>query len=69
MSEDRTRRIQVLYRQAFREFGARALWNKRPLENPTPEDALVIARALRIEGDRKARRLAEEIETTCRAVV
>jgi hypothetical protein len=32
------------------------------IEQPTPEDALVVARALRIEGDRAARRLAEQIE-------
>ncbi len=56
-----------LYRQAFEQFGVRALWNKRLLDNPTPEDALVIARALRIEGDRQARRLAEQIEEACRA--
>jgi hypothetical protein len=58
-----------LYRRAFREFGAHALWNKRCLEAPEPEDALVIARALRIEGNREARRLAEEIEQACRAVI
>jgi hypothetical protein len=56
-----------LYRQAFAEYGARALWNKRPLEKPTPEDALVVARVLRIEGDRAARRVAEKIEKACRA--
>jgi hypothetical protein len=39
------------------------------LENPTKEDALVIARALRIEGDRGARSLAEQIEQACRAAV
>jgi hypothetical protein len=69
MTEDRTKEVQALYRQAFREFGAHALWNKRPLEEPTAEDALVVARALRIEGDRKARRLAEQIERVCRAAV
>lgn len=57
-----------LYRRAFDEFGARALWNKVPLETPTMADALVVARALRIEGDRAARRLAEDIERACRAV-
>lgn len=56
-----------LYHRAFTEFGARALWNKRLLEEPTPEDALVVARALRIEGNREARFLAEEIERACRA--
>ncbi|MGA7412298.1 MAG: hypothetical protein WBW33_17605 [Bryobacteraceae bacterium] len=40
----------TLYRRAFAEFGARALWSTRSLEAPTPEDALVVARALRIEG-------------------
>jgi hypothetical protein len=55
-----------LYRRAFAEYGTQALWNKRMFENPTPEDALVIARALRIEGDLNARRLAEQIEQTCR---
>jgi hypothetical protein len=58
-----------LYRQAFAQYGTRALWNKRLLEKPTPEDALVVARALRIEGDRAARRLAERIEEACRAAL
>lgn len=56
-----------LYRQAFARYGTWALWNKRLLEAPTREDALVIARSLRIEGDRDARRLAEQIEHACRA--
>ncbi|MBV9746174.1 MAG: hypothetical protein JO099_20635 [Acidobacteriia bacterium] len=58
-----------LYRRAFAQYGAKALWNKRLLEKPTPEDALVIARALRIEGDRQARSLAEQIEKACRAAL
>ena len=33
-----------LYRQAFKEHGARDLWNKRQLDDPTAEDALVVAR-------------------------
>jgi hypothetical protein len=56
-----------LYRRAFAEYGTQALWNKRLIEAPTCEDALVVARALRIEGDREARSLAEEIERACRA--
>jgi hypothetical protein len=56
-----------LYRRAFAEYRACCLWNRRMLDAPTPEDALVVARALRIEGDRKARRLAEQIERVCRA--
>jgi hypothetical protein len=59
----------ALYRRAFTEYGTRALWNKRQLEAPAPEDALVVARALRIEGDREARRLAELIEQACRAAL
>lgn len=58
-----------LYRRAFAEYGTQALWNKRMLENPTTEDALVVARALRIEGDRAARRIAEQIESACRAAL
>lgn len=51
-----------LYRSAFKDFGSRALWNVRELEDPRPEDALVIARHLRVEGNLAARRLAERIE-------
>ena len=58
-----------LYRRAFAEYGTQALWNKRLLEEPTRDDALVVARALRIEGDRGARRLAEQIEQACRAAL
>ena len=58
-----------LYRRAFQEHGARALWSTRLLEAPTPEDALVVARALRIEGNRDARYLAEQIEQACRAAL
>jgi hypothetical protein len=59
----------TLYRRAFAEYATQALWNKRLLEEPTPEDALVVARALRIEGDREARKLAEQIEQACRAAL
>ncbi len=58
-----------LYHRAFAGYGTRALWNKRRLDAPAREDALVVARALRIEGDRDARRLAELIEQACRATV
>jgi hypothetical protein len=61
--------LATLYRRAFTEYGAQALWNKRMLEKPTPDDALVIARALRIEGGREARKLAEQIEKACRATL
>jgi len=59
----------ALYKQAFAEYRAQALWNVRVLEAPTPEDALVVARALRIEGDLVARALAERIEQACHAAV
>jgi hypothetical protein len=39
------------------------------LDAPQPEDALVVARALRIEGNLAARRLAEQIEQVCRAAL
>jgi hypothetical protein len=61
--------LATLYRRAFAEFGTLALWNLRSFEAPTPEDALVVARALRIEGNLAARRLAEQIEQACRAAV
>lgn len=57
-----------LYRRAFAEYGTR-LWNKRMHDAPTQDDALVVARALRIEGDREARRLAEQIDQACRATL
>ena len=58
-----------LYRRAFAQYGSQALWNKRMRDDPTPEDALVVARALRIEGDLAARKIAEQIESACRAAV
>jgi hypothetical protein len=61
--------LASLYRRAFRDFRdfqTRAPWNVRELENPTPADALAITRALRVEGDLAARRLAEEMERVCR---
>jgi hypothetical protein len=38
------------YRRAFDEFAVRALWNMRPVEQPTPADALAITQALRTHG-------------------
>jgi hypothetical protein len=58
-----------LYRRAFAEYGTHALWNFRAFEVPSPEDALIVARSLRIEGDLAARRLAEQIEQACHAAV
>lgn len=66
-NENQADDLATLYRRAFEEYGTHALWNKRPIEAPTPDDALVVARALRIEGNRQARQLAEQIEEACRA--
>ena len=63
----KTEDFAALYRRAFREYGASALWSSRPVPNPTCEDALAITWSLRVEGDLQARRLAEEIEKACRA--
>jgi hypothetical protein len=59
----------VLYRQNFEKFGAAALWSSKPVDNPTPEDALAITHSLRVEGDLPARRLAEQIERGCHAAL
>jgi len=57
----------ALYRRAFADYGTQALWNMRPLEDPTPADALAITKALRTHGGLEGRRLAERIESICRA--
>jgi hypothetical protein len=62
-----TSELVTLYRRAFEHHRSRALWNVRVLDYPTPEDALVVARALRVEGNLAARALAERIEQVCRA--
>jgi hypothetical protein len=59
----------VLYRQAFERFGASALWSSKPVPDPTPADALAITHSLRVEGNLRARQLAEEIEQACRATI
>ena len=59
----------TLYNRAFQDFGASALWSSRPVTNPTGADALAITRSLRVEGNMKARLLAEQIEKACRAAV
>jgi hypothetical protein len=58
-----------LYEQAFAEFGTIALWSSRRITEPTPADALAITRSLRVEGDLKARALAEKIEQASHASV
>ena len=53
---------RALFAQAFDRFGPIALWNMRRLDDPSPADAVAVAKALRIEGDRPARAHAEAIE-------
>jgi hypothetical protein len=64
-TNEQQQEIERLYRQAFAEYGAVALWSSRPVRNPTSADALAITRSLRAEGDLGARRLAEQIEKLC----
>ena len=59
--------LASLYRRAFAEYGQRALWNMRPVANPTPANALAITAALRTHGGMNGRCLAERIEELCRA--
>lgn len=61
--------IAALYRQAFQQFGAQALWNRRQSEHPTIRQALVIAENLRREGDMTSRAFAAQIEEACRAAL
>ncbi len=61
--------IAALYRQAFTEFGSRALWSSRPSPRPTLAAVLAITESLRVEGNRDARRLAERLEEACRAAL
>jgi hypothetical protein len=56
-----------LYQRAFAEFGDIALWNVRPVAEPTPAPALAITPALRTYARMEGRRLAEEIEKLCDA--
>jgi hypothetical protein len=59
--------ITTLYRRAFADYRTCALWNLRQFEDPTVEQALSVARHLRVEGDMGARHLAEQIEKAARA--
>jgi hypothetical protein len=61
--------VARLYQQAFREFGTLAHWSRRPSAAPTIAQALVIADALRREGNLRSRALAVEIEQASRAAL
>lgn len=59
--------LTALYCRAFAKHQTQALWNMRPVADPSPADALAIAKALRTHGGMEGRRLAEQIESLCRA--
>ena len=61
--------LRALYREAFRDYGLRALWSSRPVAEPTIADILAITESLRVEGGVAGRRLEEQIVTACRAAV
>jgi hypothetical protein len=61
--------VVELYRQAFRDFGAQALWSRRPSAHPTIAQALVVAESLRRDGDMTTRPLAARIEEACRSAI
>ncbi len=64
---DRDSKLTEFYRRAFAAHRTRALWNLRQFDVPTVEQALLVARHLRVEGDMQARRLAEQIEKAASA--
>ncbi len=61
--------VARLYAEAFRRFGAQALWSRTPSAAPTVAQAVVVAEGLRREGGMAAWRLAADIEAACRAAV
>jgi hypothetical protein len=61
--------VAELYRQAYREFGARSLWSRRASDHPTIAQALLVAESLRRDGDMTTRRLAARMEEACRSAV
>lgn len=44
----------TLYHRAFADYKLRALWNVREVEHPTAEEAMLITRSLRVEGETPA---------------
>jgi hypothetical protein len=61
--------VRTLYRDAFKDYGLRALWSSRAADEPTIADALAITESLRVEGGVAGRRLAEQIISACRAAL
>nr|WP_294521008.1 hypothetical protein [uncultured Rhodopila sp.] len=61
--------VAALYREAFSQFGAMALWNRKPSAHPTIARALAVVESLRREGNMQSRPLAVRIEEACRAAL
>lgn len=61
--------VVSLYQEAFARFGASVLWSRRARPNPTIGMALVVAEALRRDGDMRARAMAVRIEEASRAAL
>ena len=61
--------VARLYHRAFETFGAQMLWSRKPSPTPTIGQALVVAEALRWEGDMRSRPLAVQIEEAYRAAL
>jgi hypothetical protein len=61
--------LRALYAEAFRDYGFRALWSSRRVDQPTIADLLAITESLRVEGGLLGRQLAEQIVTACRATL
>jgi hypothetical protein len=64
---DQLKDIKALYQTAFQKYGTVALWNMRPVKQPTIADALVITKYLRTYGGMQGRLFAEQIEEICHA--
>jgi hypothetical protein len=50
ITEEQQKEIESLYRRAFADYGAVALWSMRAADLPAPQDALAITQALRTHG-------------------
>lgn len=55
------------YNEAWRRYRAQCLWNVRRKADPSPSDAINVARCLRLRGDMNARELAIKIEAAANA--
>jgi hypothetical protein len=61
--------VAALYREAFERYGAKFLWNRKPSAEPTVAQAMIVAAALRREGNMESLTLVARIEEACRAAL